>query len=106
LKPAAAIAWASPPDDGARHFQAGDVGRARRHRVVAGALQHVGPVDAAGGDADQQFAGARDRVGALSEAQHLGGAVLVISMAFMGSPFGLSSAGRPPPSPETDSWLY
>jgi hypothetical protein len=28
--------------DGARHFQAGNVGRARRHRVVAGALQHVG----------------------------------------------------------------
>jgi hypothetical protein len=53
--------------DLAGHFQAGNVGRARRHRVVAGALQHVGPVHAAGLDADQHLAGTRGGLGARAQ---------------------------------------
>ena len=63
-------------DDLARDFQAGNVRRARGHRVVAGALKHIGAVDAAGRHADQQFARAGHRLFALGQAQHLGGAGL------------------------------
>jgi hypothetical protein len=51
---AAAVQLAA--DDLAGHFQARQVGGARRHRVVALALEHVGTVDAGGMDLDQDFA--------------------------------------------------
>ena len=83
-KPAAAIAAASPLDDRSRHFQARQVGRARRHRVQALALQHVGPVHAGRRDANQHLArrpppgpGARRAAAPRARRTH------VISIAFM-----------------------
>ena len=46
FRPAAARSSASPPAHRAGDFQPRQVGHARRHRVQALALQHVGPVDA------------------------------------------------------------
>jgi len=50
-------------DDRARHLESGNVGCAGRRRIFALPLQHVGPVDAGGGDADQHLilAGYRHR---------------------------------------------
>ena len=43
-------------DDAARDLEPGNVGGARRRRIFALALQHVGPVDAGGLDRDQHLA--------------------------------------------------
>ena len=59
-------------DDPARDFEAGNVGRARRRRVLALALQDVGAVDARRLDRDQHLARARDRHRPLGQVQHLG----------------------------------
>jgi hypothetical protein len=56
-------------DDLTRHFQAGQVGGAGRHRVFTHALQHVGPVDAGGVDLDEHFAGPQGRRRALAQLQ-------------------------------------
>ena len=52
----APCASASPATIVAGDFEPGQVRGARRHRVEALALQHVGAVDARRGDADQHFA--------------------------------------------------
>ena len=59
-------------DDLAGHFQARDIRGAGRHRVVAGALQHVRAVDAAGGDTDQEFTRARDGRRPFAQTQDVG----------------------------------
>lgn len=43
------------------HFQARNIRSTGRHGVVAGTLQHVGPVDTTGRNADQQLTGTRHR---------------------------------------------
>ena len=58
--------------DGARDFQSEDGRRSRRRRILAGALQEVGTVDAGGLDADQDFAGARHWRRALGEVEDFG----------------------------------
>ena len=60
-------------DDLAGHLEARQIGRARRHRVMTHALQHIGPVDPARRHANQQLARAGNRLGTLRHAQHLGG---------------------------------
>ncbi len=59
-------------DDLARHFQARQVGGARRHRIISLALEHVGPVDARRMDLDQHLAGFQYRRGPLAQLQDLG----------------------------------
>src|SRR3984885_813867 len=68
-------AWAEFHHD-AGAFQAGNVGRTRRHRVAAHALQAVCAVDAGAGNADQHLAGFRFRYGTRGGHQHLGAAGL------------------------------
>jgi phage baseplate assembly protein gpV len=63
-------------DDFARHFQARQVGRAGRHRIVAEALQHVGTVDAGGVHLDQHFAGLEHGQRPLAQLQDIGRARL------------------------------
>src|SRR6266581_283755 len=58
--------------DAAGELQTRDVGGARRHRIVAGALHRVGAVDAGGRDADQDFAALRLGNRARADFQHLG----------------------------------
>ena len=57
--------------DGARDFQSEDGRRSRRRRIVAGALQQVGTIDARGLDANQHFARARDGRRALGDVQNV-----------------------------------
>ena len=57
--------------DDAGDFETGNIGRARRRRILAEALQHVGAIDARGGDVDQDFAGGGNRIGTLDELQDL-----------------------------------
>ena len=52
---------ASDRDHFARDFKAGQVAGAGRRRIGAGALRDVGPVDAGGGDLDQDFVRRRAR---------------------------------------------
>jgi len=58
-------------DDGPRTLQARVRRRAGRGRVVALPLQQVGPVEAGGGDGDQDLAGPGDGVGHLGPGEHL-----------------------------------
>ena len=46
-------------DDLSADLQAGNIGGARRRRILAQPLHDVGPVDARGGHADEHFTGAR-----------------------------------------------
>ena len=73
-------------DDRARDLEPRQVGGARRHRVEALALQHVGPVDARRRDADQQPRRRRRPASGRSARRSTSGAPgAVISMAFMAS---------------------
>lgn len=63
-------------DDFAGHFQARDIGSARRHRIVAGPLEHIGPVHPGSAHADQHLAGLRLRHRPLGRFQDVGTAVL------------------------------
>ena len=56
----------------ARDLQAQRVRLPRRRRIAAEALQQIGAVHAGGADAHQEIAGARPRIGDLSQLQHLG----------------------------------
>ena len=60
----------------AGNFQAGDIRGAGRRRIVPLALQHVGAVNAGGGDFHQKLARLRNRHRAFSDDQNLGGARL------------------------------
>ena len=64
-------------NDLAGDLEAGDVGRARRRRVAALALQDIRPIDAGRGDLDQHLAGRRPRRRALAGCQHLRSAGLL-----------------------------
>src|SRR6266513_456725 len=57
--------------DATRELQPRNVGRARRHRIVAGALHGIGAVDAGGGDRDEELARLRLRNGARADSEHL-----------------------------------
>ena len=56
-------------------FQARNIRSSRRHRIVAGSLQHIGAIDAAGLDPDQNFARSGLRVWTLAQPQHVGRAI-------------------------------
>lgn len=60
----------------AGNFQAGDIRGAGRWRIVPLALQHVGAVNASGGDFHQQFARLWLGYRAFGDNQNLGGARL------------------------------
>ena len=53
------------------HLQAGNIRRARRHRVTAGALQDVGSIHPTGCHANQHFTDSRHRILPHSRDQHL-----------------------------------
>ena len=58
-------------DDFAGDFEPGNIGGARGRRIKAHPLHDVGPVDAGGGDLDQNLAGARRRRRALLRDQNV-----------------------------------
>ena len=62
-------------DDGACHFQTGNVRRARRHRVVARTLQHIWAIHTAGGYTNQQLSRTSDWRRTLTQTQNVRRAV-------------------------------
>lgn len=67
----------------AGNFQAGDIRGAGRWRIVPLALQHVGTVNASGGDFHQQFARLWLGYRAFGDNQNLGAPGWLISIAFI-----------------------
>ena len=57
---------------GTRNLQPRNVGGTRRHRIVAGALQHIGSIHAAGTHPHQQFTRTSNWCWPLRHTQHLG----------------------------------
>jgi hypothetical protein len=70
-------------DDFAGHFQAGNVGSARRRGVIAHALEHVRAVDAGGVHLDQHFAGLKTGTGRSQSFRTSAGPGWMISIARM-----------------------
>ena len=82
--------------DDAGDFETGNVGRARRRRILAEALQQIGAIDARGRDVDQDLAGGGNRIGTLVSFRTSGGPGCVISTRFHFNPTAIAATRSSP----------